>query len=577
MNTRENIAVMETQDVCDEKQIIPGLDWVGRGVEFGPEVFIKKHNILYFDQSVTSEQYTDENWLVPPNYKVDYSPADLPNVNDGQILVVEDYNSFKTCFEVETKIKGRYGLTSASCSANFARKVFSESKSYYGFIRYFNTMFQLYVSDDAQWIPPNWGELEGKTISKDYDDFKRFFQKYGTHYVQSARIGGEFCGAYCAKQSEWRSSTQIETALKAAYATINKASVDSSIQKDINRLNSTESQQWNISGGDFGRLGLLKNIFTVEDQNKIDEWIASIKDTPECIYFNFVPIWDKAEDDSLQDELIKAYQVIYGVDTRLINIPNKTRSTLINPAIVMAYHGGIGADKQNKLQVFLQGKLQTSTTIEDKRVSISSFIPNNMDFSVSGYDDETQIYYTQFPFTVTNTNQIKPTAKGQPAQNNVRLVTVYRHGFDPNKKLSNVTGCIIEGDIDKEITSMSGHERISMMFIVPKGYGYKIKGSEYTQITEYTLDELANGIRIEQYEGATIQNTHSTKPIFLIGNKLGTNKNTDEIRATIKLTGSSESPVFMSTMSRERVSQFIAISPGYEGSISHKGWIYKFD
>eukprot|EP01084_Bolivina_argentea_P209609 356997_1 len=193
--------------------------------------------------------------------------------------------------------------------------------------------------NDLQFLPTEFDPFKIDTTS--YERFINFWKIYGTHIIQSAKLGGKVFGTvvtdYCSVTKQYSSLRSYTVCLNGEF---NGAIPEGDVCENAETAgNTSTSAQYsvskttlNVKGGDSSTFGEIVNKFgDTSKQQSYNEWIASLSHSPYVIGGNLQEIYSVIKDVVNSNTGVGGLHGMnkYCDDTKLLQIAN---------AMKMAYH-----------------------------------------------------------------------------------------------------------------------------------------------------------------------------------------------------------------------------------------------
>lgn len=133
--------------------------------------------------------------------------------------------------------------------------------------------------------------------------YEAFFERYGSHYVKRAWIGGKALLFFTVLKSSQLSKEDIQAGIKASYTA---ASGETKAELKASRERLLNSSQCSISGkgGDELKLACLSSL----NEAHYNEWLATVRDNPQTIELEIAGIWTLFKDRAKGKALADAYR-----------------------------------------------------------------------------------------------------------------------------------------------------------------------------------------------------------------------------------------------------------------------------
>ncbi len=290
-----------------DRRIIPGLEVVGRGVYLRPNqpyqlktvLFERKEYVSYFSKE------TALTYAVPVGYEVNDSPPMPATQALNQSLVEESWDRFEKRTSLDAHLAVSNAPFSVDVTASQTGQLRQEEESYYAMRTSFIPLWTVYL--------PSIGTISDDDFDVDFPvpfdstrrrDYARFFDKFGTHYISRAWVGGKASLALTISRQTQMTKSEIQAGIKASMAGLGSASVSTSDQESMEKLQSNSQCTVFGKGGDELKLAALSTL----DNVLYNEWLATVKDNPQVIEFEARGIWTLLRDEARGQALMQAYK-----------------------------------------------------------------------------------------------------------------------------------------------------------------------------------------------------------------------------------------------------------------------------
>ncbi len=288
-------------------QPVPGLDIVGRGIYLRPNRPYELKPILFDrgpDQLFQSRE-TGETYLLPAGYHIDDSPPMPAAQALNQSMIEESWERFEKHTGIDASAALSNAPFSVDVTASQAKQLRQEEDSYYALRTTFMPLWSLYIPTAAQ-CPPNCFELHPPVpfSHRHRAAYAAFFERYGTHYVKRAWVGGKATLAFAVTKTSDMTKSDIRAGLQASMAGLGGASVNASDQRSKEKLQSNSQCTVFGRGGDEFKLAALSTL----DDAAYNEWLVTVRKNPQLIEFDVAGIWTLVPDPKEADALMFAYQ-----------------------------------------------------------------------------------------------------------------------------------------------------------------------------------------------------------------------------------------------------------------------------
>lgn len=304
---------------------IPGLDMVGRGVYIRPQQPFELKDIL-FPQANERHFLSKELghcFLVPEGYEVNDSPPMPIGKALNQVTIEESWERFEkqNSLDVAAAVSG--APFSVDINAAQTAQLRSEEDAYYALRNSFIPLWSLYLTDGHRIEDSPFGvEIPTPYSPAHRRAYEAFFERYGTHYIKRAWVGGKATLAFTIAKSSAMSKEDIKAGIKASQAGLGGATLNTAQQEQKERLQNNSECTVFGKGGDEFKLAALSTL----DEAKYNEWLTTIKDNPQVIEFDACGIWTLINDPEKALALQTAYtettvftplRVLFNLDRRV--------------------------------------------------------------------------------------------------------------------------------------------------------------------------------------------------------------------------------------------------------------------
>ena len=287
---------------------IIGLDVVGRGIYLRPHSPYQLTRLLFPHARPRVLQSTDtgESYEVPEGYEVNNSPPMPANQTLNQLVIEESFDRFEQQLRVDANLAASNTFFSVDANATQAKQLRSSEEAYYALRSSFIPLWSVYLPDttcvpqeafDLSQVPAPFEHASRKL-------YQAFFDRYGTHFVKRAWIGGQANLAFTVLKSSSMSKAEIQAGIKASFGAFGRSDANSNLQEAKEKLQSNaECSVWG-KGGDELKLAALSSF----DETRYNDWLATVKDNPQVIEIEVGGIWTLLQDREKADALLEAYK-----------------------------------------------------------------------------------------------------------------------------------------------------------------------------------------------------------------------------------------------------------------------------
>jgi hypothetical protein len=173
---------------------IPGLEVVGRGIYIRPKQPYELKDILFKREN--GQDYkpkeTDQTYRVPENYAVNDSPP-MPTAQAlNQMVIEESWERFEKQASVDANLDVSIIPFSIDVNAGQTGQLRREEEAYYALRSSFIPLWALYIPNTESFSETTFNVDVPVPFKKESRGaYKKFFDRYGTHYIKSAWVGGK--------------------------------------------------------------------------------------------------------------------------------------------------------------------------------------------------------------------------------------------------------------------------------------------------------------------------------------------------------------------------------------------------
>lgn len=287
---------------------LPGLDVVGHGLYLRPHAPHELRRVLFprKDPRLVTLRDATTPYAIPEGYDIDDSPPMPATQLLNQVKIEESWDRFSKQLSLDTNVAAGNGAFSVSANATNASQMRSEQEAYYAVRSSFIPLWSVYLSDTTSYLP----ELDTADIPTPFKfsnrrAYEAFFQRFGSHFVKRAWIGGKAQLFFTVLKSSQLSKQDIYAGIKASYTAVKG---ESSVQLAESRERLLGSSQCSVSGkgGDELKLASLNSL----DEAHYNAWLATVRDNPQTIELEVAGIWTLLADREKAEALADAYRAL---------------------------------------------------------------------------------------------------------------------------------------------------------------------------------------------------------------------------------------------------------------------------
>ncbi len=289
-----------------KEQPLPGLEVVGRGIFLRPYQAYELKDILFKHQSyqTCSFRETGETYYIPAGYEVNDSPPMPPKQAFNQTIIEESRERLDKQMNLDANVASSNALFTVDASGSMASQQNSNEESYYALRVSFIPLWSVYIPNATKFDEKKI-ELNIPTPFKHANrrDYEKIFERYGTHYVRRAWVGGKSTLVISVAKSSDMTKEEIKSSLQVSHSGV-KGGVTSDKKSGSEKLKSNSECTVFGKGGDELKLATLSSL----DNEVYNDWLLSIKKNPQVIELEVMGIWTLLDDEEKAKALMDAYK-----------------------------------------------------------------------------------------------------------------------------------------------------------------------------------------------------------------------------------------------------------------------------
>jgi hypothetical protein len=287
---------------------VPGLDAVGHGIYLRPYAPYELRDVLFPRANHRRVTFGDTStpYTLPAGYDVDDSPPMPASQLLNQVRIEESWDRFSKRLSLDTTTAAGNGAFTISASASYASEMRSDQEAYYAVRSSFIPLWSVYLADTTNYLPA----LDAADIPTPFKFANRrvyelFFQRYGSHFVKRAWIGGKALLFFTVLKSSQLTKQDIHAGIKAS---VTAAQSEVSAQLAESREKLLASSQCSVSGkgGDEIKLASMSSL----DEANYNGWLSTVRDNPQTIELEVAGIWTLLADQEKAEALAEAYRAL---------------------------------------------------------------------------------------------------------------------------------------------------------------------------------------------------------------------------------------------------------------------------
>ena len=286
---------------------LPGLDVVGRGIYLRPRQPYELRKQIFPQQHFTEFKANEAHSVygIPRGYAVNDSPPMPAGYSINRVEIEESSERLDKSNSLDAEASCGTASFSVNISGSQAGKMQRNEDAFYATRTSFIPFWTIYLADPPA-VAKNLFDVDIPVPFKyaHRKQYEAFFQRFGSHYVKRAWIGGKATLTFSVLKSSNMSEEQIRAGIKASYGNVGQGSVNSQMEESKQSLQNNSECEVNGQGGDATTLALLSTL----DENLYNQWVKSINDNPQTIELEVAGIWNLIDDESKANALIQAYK-----------------------------------------------------------------------------------------------------------------------------------------------------------------------------------------------------------------------------------------------------------------------------
>ena len=291
-------------------QPIPGMSVIGRGIYIKPrQPYELKASLFELgqrqDQLFMSGE-TGQSYFVPENCVVNNSPPAPSDQSLGETVIEESWDRFGKELTLNVNAAVSSSLINIDPSAIRAASLRSEEDSYYALRSSFIAFWNISLVDvpEVPALEKEVDELPAEPLDPtSRGAYARIFDKYGSHYVKSAWIGGKASLVFVVAKSSQLTKDEVRAGIQASLGGIFKGGTSTEQKFAGDRFRSSSTCKVFGSGGDRIALAKLSSL----DPKVYGDWIESVKHNPQVIQLGLAGIWTLVKNPAKAEALKIAY------------------------------------------------------------------------------------------------------------------------------------------------------------------------------------------------------------------------------------------------------------------------------
>jgi hypothetical protein len=313
-------------DEVKAQELVPGGELIGRGIHIRPRQPYELKEVLFDDLKAvlldrehqpTSSYYryysqaNNKTYIVPHQCEINGSPPLPANQSAAETLIEESWERFSNQLTFNVSASVNAPLVTIDPSALHATNLKSEEDSSYAMRNAFVPLFSIYLPS----VPSSIDALDNAAPAEHFDtetdeqakrkrdEYNKIFDRFGTHYIKSAWVGGKASLVFIVSKSSKLSEQQIRIGIQASFGGQGYGTASSEQRHTMEILKNNSSCRVFGSGGDKIKLAQLSKL----DESAYNQWLDSVKIFPEVIQLEVAGIWTLVKDPIAAEALKSAY------------------------------------------------------------------------------------------------------------------------------------------------------------------------------------------------------------------------------------------------------------------------------
>jgi hypothetical protein len=287
---------------------VPGYAYLGVGFNgFGSFDDSATQGMFRLFDTTNPGSGTYQQWALPSNVQ-----ADAVGELDVQSQVFDGRSDLSQTFSTQAGLSAKYLAFSGSLSASFKSISKRLSEYFFGMAYCYTAGYEVSLIEPTRGNlapdmqqDPDFANLPQQYTPANRAAFFRFFEKYGTAFVSSVRMGARLFYNAWIEKSYGMTKDQIAVNLKLEYKGVFNASgsVDwKQVSKTWSSNRRSQAQAW---GGDTSKLlGVSSPDIGESYYQQYSAWVASVQANPAPVSFGLTEIYKLFSGD--QEEAVKA-------------------------------------------------------------------------------------------------------------------------------------------------------------------------------------------------------------------------------------------------------------------------------
>lgn len=231
--------------------------------------------------------------------------------SDVNFYYGDDASSMQNDMKAKLNISGKFKVFSLDLKANFGMNEMNNSKRIFSTIRARFAERHLNINADLDnlqkydWFTTDFSATRQKVIDSRFNAdsldaaIKQLLNRYGTHFVMQAELGGCYDYYYSSVFDTSSSNINVQAALNFSYQQKFNFKGSADYSNDLKAMSNEVIEKFSVKGGDNIWLTNLVYRGVVKEEDT-DKWLTTVRNGKlELLWFDTLPIWDLFPDGNI--------------------------------------------------------------------------------------------------------------------------------------------------------------------------------------------------------------------------------------------------------------------------------------
>lgn len=212
----------------------------------------------------------------------------------------DDASDMQNDIQAKLNIDGKFKVFSLDLKANFGMKELNNSKRIFSTIRARYAQRMISIDADLKdiqnydWFTVDFSDMRKKVIDSGGNDdaiIQELLNRYGTHFVMTAELGGCFDYYYSSVYDNSQNNLNVQAALNFSYQKKFNIKADADYSESLQQMSNEVIEKFSVKGGD--NVEITNLIYTgAIDSLSTEKWKNSLEEGKlELLNFETIPIW----------------------------------------------------------------------------------------------------------------------------------------------------------------------------------------------------------------------------------------------------------------------------------------------